>query len=258
MIIALFENNSSKLEQLKDWLIDYATVHKIGFDILSFTDQNSVTACQKYSKVISIAFLSLENENSLKIGLKLAVLNPFCVICFYSLHQTDLYPLLNSRPFEFFIWNWDSKTFTGAMDKMIEFVIQSKGVFCHKSKNGTLYFPVRNITYFESDLKYVNIEFSQNSFEGQIFIQKINTKLFSKLSEIENELIQQNLRCFFVRIHKSYMVNMIHIISVSKAQHTVLLSSSVELPISEAYYKDALNRIDQFHSIWKDELILPN
>ena len=88
--------------------------------------------------------------------------------------------------------------------------------------------PLAHILYLQSDLKYVEVRTA--SGEG--------LRLFSRLSPLEPRLDGR-----FVRIHKSYIVNSRYVESVDKAAHLVRLSGGEALPVSDAWYGRAMERL---------------
>ena len=131
------------------------------------------------------------------------------------------------------------------MDAMLSEYIQSNGVFSYETRRGYFYYPVCNIAYFQSDLKYVNIvEISRTQNEMQE--QEYTLRLYARLNAIEEELVKQDIAWCFVRIHKSYLVNQYHIVSIDKQNHEVRLSTGEMLPISASFYNDAMEKIRNF------------
>lgn len=86
----------------------------------------------------------------------------------------------------------------------------------------------RNILYFQSDLRYVNI----------CLVHGENPRILAKLSAIE-ELAGE----LFVRIHKSYLVNAKHVLWMDKKNHLVLLTNGEQLPISDAQYEKVCEKL---------------
>ena len=86
-------------------------------------------------------------------------------------------------------------------------------------------------------MKYVNIVTSDGKKDS----------IYAKLSQMEENIHEQGNGDYFVRVHKSYIVNSFHIKGIDKTNHTVHLFSGEELPISEACYKDAIRKLKKFH-----------
>lgn len=92
----------------------------------------------------------------------------------------------------------------------------------HFIKNGNQYLRVdwTNVTHVESDKKYARV-FEQGNKVPYVL-------------KISLELLAQHLAAFqFVRIHKSWLVNLAHVTAISGQDIT--LSSNIVLPLGEKY-----------------------
>lgn len=231
MYIAFFDSDKNSMGKMRDRLIKYTIVKDMELDVLWFEDI-TVEKVVKYVSAISIAFISLDCKELSEIGFKIAELNPNCYICYYKTSKCDLFPILHSRPYDFFISECEDNNFIQVLGEIISDYTKSRNVFYHETKRGLLCYPVRNILYLQSDMKYVNIVTSDGKAES----------IYAKLSEIEEEIYKQGNQDFFVRVHKSYIVNTFNVKGIDKSNHTVKLFSGAEIPISEAYYREALNK----------------
>lgn len=237
MYIAFFDSDKNNTLKFHDWLVRYTVSNNIELDILWF-ENASAEKVSRYASAISIAFISLNCPESLETGLKISQINPDCYICYYKSEKCDLIPVLNSRPYDFFIYDQNENSFIKLLGEIINSYIKSKNVFCYETKRGVWCFPIRNILYLQSDMKYVNV----------ITLKGENVSIYVKLAEIEEKMYEQENHNFFIRVHKSYIVNALHIKAINKTNHTVHLFSDEEIPISDAYYKDAVNKLKAFHN----------
>lgn len=248
MIIGFFDEERENLAAFREWIAAYTIQQGLEFDILSFAGQTTPALLDKYASAISFAFVSLDTENGLDIGARLSVCNPCCYVCYYSNRaRFEAHTLLHSRPFEYVYRLGDQDRLNRIMDEMLSGFIQAKGVFFYESRREVLCCPIRKLLYFQSDLKHVIIRtILHDKTDSGKFDEK---RLYMKLSDVEHELKRQQIGHSFIRIHKSYLVNMIHVVDINKKAHTVRLSSGEDLPISEAYYQTAGERIAAFHRL---------
>lgn len=235
MYIAFFDSDGNSINTIRDRLVKYTVVNNTELDVLWFEDISADKAV-KYFSSIGIAFISLDCEELSQIGFEISKTNPDCYICYYKSDDCSLLPLLRSRPYDFFLSGLDEEGFVERLGFIINEYKKSKNVFCHETKRGLWCYPIRDILYLQSDMKYVNIVTSDGKTES----------VYAKLSEIEQELYEQGNRECFVRVHKSYIVNAVHVRETDKAKHIVRLYSGDELPISDACYKEAINKLKKF------------
>lgn len=255
MVIAFIDENPVNRELLKEWLISYTIRKNLEFDVLWFSVKGADIPWKKYARGISFAFISIDDPAGIDKGRGLERHNPDCFVCYYRKDgdklapQHDiccakgetcrlLAPFWQSRLVRFLLWEDGESPLDAAMDEMLAELAWSGRAYGHESKRNIQYFPIRNILYFQSDLKYVNIRQLQGG----------DGRLYAKLSDIEHNLAGQGMSWCFVRVHKSYIVNLYHIEAVDKQKHALRLSSGEELPISDAYYKPAIGHLKRFHA----------
>lgn len=226
-LVAIFDQDLENRNQIKKWMLNFSMQRISDLDRLWFSDEEALEKMEKYAVCFNIALISLDDENGMEIGQKLYDLNPDCIICYYKHEKCDLSELLHSRPYEFFLWPRGEDVFCKKLDDMIYRTILSTNTFSFETKKVLHCYPIRNIMYFQSDLKYVHIKtVLGNDFE-----------IYAKLSEIEQKLLDSRLHMLFIRTHKSFIVNRFYINTVNKQNRTLELFSGNEIPISEAYYK---------------------
>lgn len=220
--LAVLEPNPSRKAAMKDWLVRYTVQRNCEMELLWFTDQNPIPKTEKYAERIQIALIGLDSENGSKIGQALYEKNPDCRILYYRTSRCDLEPLLPTRPVSFYLWENGREVFMEKLDKVYNDVLLTQTTFRYETKNKMYLLPKRNILYFQSDLRYVNI----------CLLHGEHPRILAKLSEIE-----QLAGDFFVRIHKSYLVNPKHVLWMDKKNHLVLLTNGEQLPVSDAQYE---------------------
>ena len=98
-----------------------------------------------------------------------------------------------------------------------------------KNKNSVLRIPYRNILYFSSSLQYTEIHTTQG-IERQL----------TRLKDIESTLPAQ-----FVRCHRSYIVNLGAICSITPNE--IQFSDESSVPISKTYFEDVKNKFFSYY-----------
>ncbi|MDR1272735.1 MAG: LytTR family transcriptional regulator [Clostridiales Family XIII bacterium] len=95
-------------------------------------------------------------------------------------------------------------------------------------KNHTVLLPLRDIEYFESNLRKIVVRISGEQYEA-----------YRKLDDIENEKFPG-----FVRCHKSYIVNLNHV-RVMVRSHFELISGRI-VPIAQRRYPFVENAFSNY------------
>lgn len=189
----------------------------------------------KYAMCFHIAFISLDDPAGMEVGQALYDTNPDCIICYYKHTPCDLSKLLHSRPYEFFTWSQGKGAFLAKLADMIGRTIVSPNMFSFETKKILYCYPVGNIVYFQSNLKYVHIKTVLGN----------DADIYAKLSEIEQNLHDSGLYPLFIRTHKSFLVNRANISAVNKQNHTLKLSTGESIPVSDAYYKAVIRELSR-------------
>lgn len=224
MQIAVFDPDPAAIKQMRKILVHYAINKNREFDVMWFTETEMGEKLEKYAGDILIALISLDDVNGRTTGDSIYRLNPGCRICYYRSSACDLEPLLSSRPISFCLWGQEEEFYNKLEAVFLELSL-AKDVFRYQTRRLALTLPVRNILYFQSDLKYVHIQ----------LMDGISHDIYGKLSEIE-----KTLGSLFLRIHKSYIVNTLHVRYLDKRERVLYLSDGSRLPVSEAQYESTL------------------
>jgi DNA-binding LytR/AlgR family response regulator len=95
-----------------------------------------------------------------------------------------------------------------------------------KTAKGYISVPVKNIYYFYSNQKITHVRTEQHTYDTQVQLQ----------------MLEENLGDQFIRIHKSYMINISYIEAIQPNESSVMIGGET-LPIGYAYRKSFFNRI---------------
>lgn len=229
---AVYEKTEQNRKLLRDWIADYIMQKEMDIDILWFTKDISIEKLSAFASKIQLAFVSTDNASGIVFGKMLYSLNPECRIIYYSSKDFDIRQLLCTRPAGLYFWSEGKKRFLSALDMVINEIKRSSDVFVCETRGALHLIPMAHIKYLQSDLKYVII----HTLDGEI-------RVYSKLSPLADKLSND-----FVRIHKSYIVNIRFIKSVNKKDHTVIISNDEVLPISAVNYDSSLDKIRKLKS----------
>lgn len=237
-LAAIFDRDPKNWNTIEQWILDDSMGRVTDIERLRFSEESAMRNATKYAMCFHIAFISLDDPAGMEVGQTLYDTNPDCVICYYKRERCDLSALLHSRPYEFFTWSQGKNAFQEKLDDMIGRTIVSANMFSFETKRILYCYPVRNIVYFQSNLKYVHIKTALGN----------DADIYAKLSEIEQNLHDSNLYSLFIRTHKSFLVNRASINAVNKQNHTLQLSTGDSIPVSDAYYKTVIRELSRQES----------
>lgn len=97
------------------------------------------------------------------------------------------------------------------------------------SKSGTTAIPMEDIYYFESELRSIHVSSRQGDYT-----------FTGRISSIEEETSGHN----FLRVHKSFIVNMKHIHNIYK--DSITLDTGVTIPLSHHKHKEVNQRFLEY------------
>lgn len=167
---------------------------KFGVDVY-FTGEGLLTRCQQ-GEHYDLIFLDIEMEGStgIEIGNRIRnqLKNDFMHIVYISAHSNYALELFKIRPLDFLIKPFDEKDILDDLKKAIE-LSNYKGEFFSYTKNWITYkIPMKDILYFKSSNKEVEI----------CFVDGKDT-FYSSLESIYKKV--EKWRFFYC--HQSYLVN---------------------------------------------------
>lgn len=249
--IGIYELNRKNKDAIRNSLRRYHLQTEIVFEPMWLMEKNmSEKFKPEHARRLHIAFISLDIPDGAALGDRIYRMNPDCRICFYREKNCDLEPLLSSRPIAFYLWKSDDKItlengskqtivfdynsgFSEKLNEIIQELRIANRVFSFETKKNRYIFTTDQILYFRSNLKYVEV-YNQKGLE---------CSFFAKLSTVEEDLHQRGLEDHFLRVHKSFIVNVKHIIHLDKEKHVLALSDGNCIPISDAQYNTVIKKL---------------
>lgn len=223
LTFAVFDNAPANRAAIKDIVVRYTMRSLTDIDVLWFPERVDTEKLKQYAPGIHIALVSLDIRESAAIGKAIYQCNEDCRIIFYSAEARELEPFLCVRPRGYYRIAKKESCLYEMLDSVVSELKNSSACFCHETRRDVFLLPLRQILYFQSDLKHVNIVMTNGKAE----------RICAKLSEVE-----PSLDSGFLRIHKSYLVNTRRIRAFHKSEKYIELESGQSLPVSDACYKD--------------------
>ncbi len=232
--IGLREDDSERSKHVRELLVrvSFSLDQEIAFCHI----ENSAAEedCRRIARRLQICLISLHVPDALEFGQFLARENPELLVLYYGAQAQTLNSFLPARPAACFFEQEGDDAFCAKILTLIGEFLRQNGILCYTVKRETRYLPLRQILYLESRYKYVTIHRADGSADV----------VYGQLDAFLKQADQPAL----VRIHKSYCVNGMQVCAVLHAEHTVVLTSGDELPISKAFYASASERLRVLHA----------
>lgn len=226
--IAICDNDGFICDQLEDLLHIYETTIMEEMDVESFLSGEEL--CQSLNEGIffDIIFLDIELKllNGIEVGriIREQMLNEITQIIYISGKENYAMQLFKIRPLDFIIKPLTYDKIAAPLKYALKIINGNKKLFLYKKGQTSFKIPIKDIIYFESKNRKVNI----------ITANEIDT-FYGSLEEISEKLP------YFINIHKSYLVNYNYVFKIEYHQLTLL--NSIVLPISQNNRKKVRDRL---------------
>lgn len=245
--IGVYETRKNRIHAFREKIAHYAIQTDSNIDILWLVGAEAEENLERYVSRMQLIFISMDVPGNKKLGDSIYRMNPDCRICYYKTEKSDLEPFLSARPIAFYLWAEKEEEPKGKMghssnagekfmqklDELLHEILEAGGIFSYETRKTKHMIPIRDILYFQSNLKYVEIHTRSGA----------DCRIYAKLSEIESVLAEENIRDAFLRIHKSYIVNLPYIESLDKVNHMIHLAGGASVPVSDACYGNVARRL---------------
>lgn len=228
--IAVYDDDGERKKRIHALLEAYTFERNLAYQVLWASRLPSPEKREEYLPGLSMALICLDTPGAFPMGKALYALNPDCRIYYYRSRSCNLEPLLCTRPLRFCAYPQpggpEEAEFSLRLREVFQELETAGHMFALETRGGLRLIPCAQILYFMSDLKYVHILLR----DGE------DISVFRKLTDLEPDLDSR-----FVRIHKRYIVNRMHVRLFDKAGRTVEMDNGEVLSVSDARYETALN-----------------
>jgi len=218
--IAVCDDNKLFREKLEEYLAKFALDREIACEIETFSDGQDILRSVSKGALFDIIFLDIEmnHMDGLKAAREIRKFDKVALIIYCSSHSEFAIEAYEVRPFQFLVKPFKPQLLEKYFDDALQEVLADDPYFRYTKDKQSFKIPLKDILYFESNLKKVDIVLSD---EARTFREKLNV--------IEKNLAQSKVE--FWRIHQSLLVNRRHICKITFSE--VEMSNDAVLPISE-------------------------
>lgn len=236
--IGICDDNVNMLNNLNTIISDAFSAYSAKFDIKTFTNGQALLNAHFIEK-FDILFLDIDMPgiNGFDISKNLRDDYVNCFIIFVTSHAELVFDSMDFQPFNFIRKNCSiplEDSIKQATAKLIKHMRQNEKLLLKNECGEDLNIHVKEIMYIENDKHYLKYYTTKS---------KTPFRIRGLISESENKL----LHCDYVRIHKSYIVNMRYISKIDKTNSEVYIKESGKrLPMSKKVKKEVLERYMEY------------
>lgn len=199
MRVVICDDEKVTCSEIAKMLSFFAFEKCIKLEVDVFFDGDTLTEYLKKEKAPDILFLDIElpGMNGVEVGkyIRDILRNTDMFMIYISSKKEYALELFQNQPFDFLIKPIKKERLYHVMEKIFSIIGKNECNFEYKNQGNSYRIMYKDILYFQSDGRKINI----------VMEKKIES-FYGKLSEIE-QMCPEGL---FLRIHKSYLINMCH------------------------------------------------
>ena len=225
MKIAICDDEQIFLDKLKELLEKYSVTHQIQMEIEEYN------TAEQFLKEISNEYdlilldVRLDQANGIDVAKELRARKIDSMIIYISAYLEMAPRGYEVQAFRYILKNDLDQVLEYTMNDALAELRRRRKEYEIKTQGQTECIPLANILYFASFKRYVEIYTADRTY-----------KQYRKMYELEQELEEQG----FLRIHKSYLVNMRYISYIKNRE--IYLKDGTVLPCSKKEYQNIKNR----------------
>lgn len=231
--IAVCDDELKVCYQLEEYIKQFKDRREVELEIFSRGTEFEIAAKERFFDIIFLDVV-MKDRTGIQLGefIRERLGNEASLLVYMSGYGEEYaLDLFQFQPFHFLKKPIEEDHFQNVFYKACERIQRDGGIFEFKSSRTIYRVPLKDIMYFEGDNRRVRIATEDNIYYCYSTIEK----LFSKI----------NMEQYgFVRLHKSYAVNMRYVASFSVRM--VTLSNGTEFTVSAPFRENAQKRYNAF------------
>jgi len=222
--IAICDDDKSFARKVGEDLARLAQAANLSCEMQIFHDGQKLVDSVNSGVFFDLIFLDIEmgSMDGLKAASEIRKIDKAVLIIYCSSHSEYAVEAYDVNPFRFLVKPPEATLLEKYFAQAIAEIIEDDAYFRYRDDKQSFKVPLKDILYFESDLRNVNIVLSEKVYSYH-----------EKLSRVE-ETLKQN-KVDFWRIHQSFLVNRRHIWRTKYSE--IEMSNGTVLPISKGRRK---------------------
>lgn len=229
--IGICDDEKGTCAELENILYKYGKTHGVKIDVSVWYTGELLCDFLEKGNPLDLLFLDIEliSTNGIKVGsfIREELENLETMIVYISSKNTYAMHLFRLQPLDFLIKPLTQDLVDGVMDRSIKLYEKRNQFFEYHTKGSHFKIPYKDILYFYSENKKINIVLKEEKLQFN-----------GRLREI-SRIVPHN----FILIHQSYLVNLDYIAECS--YESVKMRNGAVLSISQPYRKSVREQIMQ-------------
>lgn len=232
--IAVCDDNCTMLFCINRAVTEFFEACQEPFELHSFTDGNSLlSVAQEESFNILFLDIQLPDIDGFKVAEEIGAHSPSSFIIFITSNDSLVFKTFDYHPFHFIRkGNGDGidREVKRVLSALLNRIKQHTTVTVAESKS----IAIKELVMIEADGHY--LKYHMNSME--------TLRVRGSLLTVGDRMAEHH----FIQVHRSYLVNPLHISKLSMQNDCVILLNGKELPLGRNFKKDAARKYGNFCS----------
>lgn len=221
ILVAICDNDEGATFQIEELIESTYEKHGVEMEIDVYYSGEKLAEAISQGKMYDIIYLDIQmgGLDGLAVGKYIRKMELDSIIVYISEYIEYIESVFEVEAFEFIRKPISNEKFMLTLKRALNRLDRKQYFFDCKYKNYWIGIPIKDIVYFESSGRKINIHLKDNKME-----------IFNgKLDNVEIKL--SNSPSLFLRIHKSYLVNLSYIRAISGKKARLI--NELVLPISD-------------------------
>lgn len=225
LYVAICDDNLQISRQIEQYLLEISRSRGIGITIELFEDglalETEIMEGTRYDMIY--LDIQMKYKDGIETAQAIRQIDKTVILIYVSSFISYAIQTFAVRPFRFIVKPINQRLFQQYFLAAYEEIIESHTYFEYDWNKVRYRIPVKDIVYFESKLRVVEIVLPQE-----------RKQTYKKLDIIEKQL--QKTKITFLRIHKSYLINMLYVEAIRYDE--VMMKGGEVLQISKNRRKE--------------------
>lgn len=238
--IAICDDNEQEADFMKSFIYEKFNTLNKPFKVVSCSNGEDLMYQIKEEGGFDLLFLDIELgvDNGIDVALKVRKVLPCCYIIFVSGYDQYYKDAFSVQPFQFIDKPFDKEELEKVIDSVMKQIVENDQVFSFEYKWKQYRIRLNEILYFISNQRLILI-YTKNG---------ASYEFYGRMNEVEAQL--KEMTSVFLRVHKSYLLNM-NYIKIFRSNDVTMQDDRL-FPISVRKRTGVMEQYMDFASMYKN------
>lgn len=235
--IAICDDNELQVRLMENIVSESYNNMNVPFKIVKCSNGGDLLQQMEDYGDFDLIFLDIEMglDNGIDTAEKIKAYNPYCFIIFVSGYNQYYKDAFRVQPYDFIDKPVKRKEVERVIESVSKRIIDHEQVFSFEYRWIQYRIPLNDILYFNSEKRLISIY----TKDGSIY------EFYGRMNEVEQQI--NEMTNIFIRVHKSYFINMNHI-KIFQSDDVTMQNNQL-IPISARKRRKVMEQYMEFASM---------